>query len=294
VDFTNFSQSALLYAKGISRHFGSRLFVQHTIPPVSVYVGGMEAMPVVVESSTVQLRYAREEIRKMISDAGIDSGEVTLLLNEGDLATRIFEAIAKDRIDLLVMGTHGHQGFTRLVMGSAAEGIIHAAVCPVLVMNKPQDDFHDPELGRTIKTIVLATDFSSHSDRALAVALKWAAEYHAKLVLFHAVEATAPEMEGLTDLFPECNPQFEKQVARAWEQIQHLIPEQARERIEVVYEVRHGHPKEEVLRVAEEKGADLIVTGARGTGKPQSPWGSVSSAVVRNGHTPVLVVRALA
>ena len=72
------------------------------------------------------------------------------------------------------------------------------------------------------------------------------------------------------------------------------VPEAERKDIQVVCEVRHGNPKEEVFRVAEEKNVDLIITGARGTGKLGTPWGSVSSAVVRNGNIPVLVVRALA
>jgi nucleotide-binding universal stress UspA family protein len=293
VDFSGFAQRALLYSIGLARHFGSRLFVQHTVQPAYAYFGGPEPNALEIDIA-VQLKRAREEIRKMLSDARIDSSEVTLLLNDGDVATRISETISKERIDLLVMGTHGHHGFNRLVLGSLTDGMIHASVCPVLVVSKPQDDFYDPEQGELFRTILLATDFSAHSDRALAVALKWACEWSAKLVLFHAVQQTPSAMKGLVDLFPEYNPYFEKQVARAWEQIQSLVPEAARERCKAVYEVRHGQPKEEILRVAEEKAADLIVTGARGTGKPESPWGSVSSTVVRNGRWPVLVVRALA
>jgi nucleotide-binding universal stress UspA family protein len=61
----------------------------------------------------------------------------------------------------------------------------------------------------------------------------------------------------------------------------------------VVYEIRHGNPKEEILKVAQEKDADLIMTGARGAGNSGAFWGSVSSAVVRDGRYPVVVVREL-
>ena len=168
----------------------------------------------------------------------------------------------------------------------------------------------------SLRNILLATDFSHHSDRALTYALKWGWEWNAKVVLFHAVEEPAKAMQGLTDLFPEYNPYFERQVANAWERIQRLVPKAARERREVVYEIRHGNPKDEILRVAEEKHADLIITGARGMErsavswgsagaaarnpaaeqalhKSFHPWGSVSSAVVRDGRFPVLVVREL-
>lgn len=293
VDFSDYSQNALLYAHGLGQHFGARVFVQHTVQPGVAYLGGLDPSPAVVDSE-VQIRAARDEVRKMLSSADIDSSEVTLLLNSGDLATRILETESKERIDLLVMGSHGHQGFTRLIMGSNAESLIHASVCPVLVISKPTEGLFDKKLGRTFQSLLLATDFSGFSDRALAVALKWAHAFKARLTLFHCVEKVPEATKGITDIFPEYNPFFEKQLARAWEQIEHLVPEKDRNNIEVVCEVRHGNPKEEIFRVAGEKHVDLIVTGARGTGTPGSPWGSVSSTIVRNGNIPVLVVRALA
>jgi nucleotide-binding universal stress UspA family protein len=172
--------------------------------------------------------------------------------------------------------------------------MIHQADCPVLVVSRPQNDFADPDQGERLRTILLATDFSTHSDRALAYALKWGCEWGARVILFHGVQETAPAMKGMVDLFPESNPCFERQLARAWETIRHLVPATARQRCDVLYEVRHGNPKDEILRVAEEKSADLIITGARGTGSSGAPWGSVSSAVVRDGRFPVLVVRELA
>ena len=317
VDFSDFSRRAFHYALSLGRHFGSRLFIQHTAQtPVNLLLEGVGPAGV-QESLQSQLLRSREEIRRMLISMGVDSSEVTILLNEGDAPDRIRETIGRERIDLLVMGTHGHKGFSRLVLGSVTEGMIHQAVCPVLVVSRSEGDSADPEQGVRFRTILLATDFSHHSDRALTYALKWGWEWNSKVVLFHAVEKPAPAMHGLVDLFPEYNPYFEQQVARAWERIRDLVPQSARERQQVVYEVRHGNPKEEILRVAEEKHADLIITGARGMERSAAPWGSVrfaageetqasqalhktfhpwgsvSSAVVRDGRFPVLVVREL-
>ena len=68
------------------------------------------------------------------------------------------------------------------------------------------------------------------------------------------------------------------------------MPEEVRPRCEVVHEIRYGNPRDEILKVAKEQNADLILTGARGAGSSGAPWGSVSSAVVRDGRYPVLVV----
>ncbi|HYV36014.1 MAG TPA: universal stress protein [Gemmataceae bacterium] len=45
---------------------------------------------------------------------------------------------AKERgVDLIVMGTHGRTGLSRLVMGSVAEDVMRKAPCPVLTMKAP-------------------------------------------------------------------------------------------------------------------------------------------------------------
>jgi nucleotide-binding universal stress UspA family protein len=297
VDFSDFSRSALRYAISLARHFGSGLVIQHTAQPAYLPMEGlpMEGVGSNFGATTLktQLQIARDEIRRMLIATGIDTSEVTVLLSDGDVPSHILETISKERIDLIVMGTHGHKGFNRAVLGSVAEYIIHHAVCPVLVASRPPESFADPDQGARLRTILLATDFSIHSDRALVYALKWGYEWGSRVVLFHAIEEAAPAMKGLVDLFPEYNPCFEERVAVAWKKIGGMIPEAARPWCEVAYEIRHGNPKEDILRAAEEKGADLIITGARGTGRSGSPWGSVSSAVVRDGRFPVLVVREL-
>jgi nucleotide-binding universal stress UspA family protein len=293
IDFSKVSYRAFRYAVSLARHFGSRLLVQHTAQPATYTL--LEGVGPAVADADVksQIQRAREEIRQLLIATGVDSSEATILLNEGEVADRILETIARERIDLVVMGTHGHKGFNRLAIGSVTEKLIHLAVCPVLVVSHPEKDFVDINRDERLRTIVLATDFSKPSDRALAYALKWAYEWGARVVLFHSVEREAPAMKGLVDLFPEYNPYFERQVASAWQKVPGLVPEEVRSRCEVVYEIRHGNPKEEILKVAHEKDADLIVTGARGAGNSGASWGSVSSAVVRDGRYPVMVVREL-
>jgi universal stress protein A len=293
MDFSDFSRRAFRYAVSLARHFGSRLLIQHTAQPATYTLLEGVGPPITDADIQVQITRAREEIRQLLIDTGVDSSEVTILLNEGDVADRILETIARERVDLVVMGTHGHKGFSRLAIGSVTEQLIHLAVCPVLVVSRPEKDFVDLNREERLRTIILATDFSKPSDRALTYALKWACEWRAKVVLFHCVEREAPAMKGLVDLFPEYNPYFERQVAGAWERVPGLVPEEVKSRCEVVYEIRHGNPKEEILKVAQEKKADLIMTGARGAGNSGAPWGSVSSTVVRDGRYPVMVVRDL-
>jgi nucleotide-binding universal stress UspA family protein len=294
-DFSECSQAALGYALGLSRRFGARLYVQHVVPPPAYLYAEPAAAQPVADQMHAARKAAEWEIPQMIRGQGGVPSEARVMVSEGDAPTGILETIAKESIDLLVMGTHGHKGFSRLMLGSVAEGMIHRASCPVFVVSRAAVNFAPGPEVRTLHmdTILLATDFSADSDRALAYALRWGYEWGAKLVVFHAVPEASSTMHGLADLFPEYNPVFEGQMTRAWELIHHLVPEAAQRDLHTVFEVRHGDPKTEVLKVAQEKGADLIIMGARGTSSIAVPWGSVSSHVVRGSELPVMVVRRL-
>ncbi|MBI3894869.1 MAG: universal stress protein [Acidobacteria bacterium] len=295
VDFSDFSRRAFRYALALARRFQARLILQHTLQlPTALFLEGTDPM-----AGSPSVQKARQEAKKNLQDllkeGPADPGEISLLLNDGDIRQRILETIAERKIDLVVIGTHGRKGFNRLMLGSVAEHIIHEAICPVLVISRPQTDFAPsfPDEPIQLKTILLATDFSPNSGRALTYALRWASEWEGKVILFHVIETIPPARNETLDLLPEYNPNFEKQLAESWTRIQQLVPQGIQRRCEVICEVRQGKAKEEILKVAEEKHADLIIMGARGMGRSAIVWGSTISGVVRDGRFPVLAVRHL-
>ena len=235
---------------------------------------------------------AGANMRRLAAVARLQLPDVQLLVNEGDIRDSLLKRIKEDAIELVVMGTHGRGGLERLMLGSVTERIVHQATCPVLVVCRPVRDFVAPEeaVPVDLRTILLATDFSSNSSRAVAEAIQWASEWSAKLILFHAVEEVPPKAMGRVDLFPEYNRYFEKQLVVARETIQKQVSSAVNKNFEISSEVRHGNPKEQILRVAEEKNADLIVMGTKGITNTASVWGSTISAVLRDGRFPVLAL----
>jgi nucleotide-binding universal stress UspA family protein len=291
VDFSEYSNRAFGYAVSLATRFGSRLFLQHTVERAQyLLLTGIDP-GVARPGPEEQLHSSRDTIRQMLISSGADSTRVTTLLNQGDVSVRILETIAREPIDLVVMGTHGRKGFNRLFLGSVTEGVIHRAKCPVLAVSRPKNETAFSGTQPKLKTILLATDFSSHSDCAAAYAMKWACEWGARLILVHVVHEISPSMRGIVHLLPEYNPLFERQIAATWQRVRQIVPQRCLPDCEISFEARHGDPSEEILRVSDETSADLIVTGARGTSGSSVPWGSVSSAVVRDGRFPVLVVR---
>jgi universal stress protein G len=73
-----------------------------------------------------------------------------------------------------------------------------------------------------------------------------------------------------------------------------LVPVPDRLPYRIDFEVRDGDPKEQILKVAREIRADLIVMGARILANPAAVWGSTIAGVLRQGRYPVLAVRHLA
>ena len=294
VGFSQFSQRAFDYACGIARHFGARLFLQHT-----VQASLLESAVGNPESIHIRRQRAEMDLRRMIAkawDEQLEHPQVFPEVKEGDIRDRIRESMEQHEIDLLVMGTHGRKGLDRLVHGSLTESIVHEVLCPVLVVSHPQRDFIAPEEPEPVhlRTFLVPTDFSPASDRALTYALRWAAEWSGKVIFFHAVERTSPARKGLAEMSSEDAPRREKEFAEAWERIQAKVSEAAPAQCEVSYEVRHGNAKEQILKIAAEKNPDLIVMGAHGLGRSAVAWGSTISEVVRDGRFPVLGVRELA
>lgn len=58
----------------------------------------------------------------------------TLVAEEGDAPTTIVDQALSLGADLIVLGTHGHRGFKRLLLGSVTEAVLHEAPCPVLTV----------------------------------------------------------------------------------------------------------------------------------------------------------------
>jgi len=142
------------------------------------------------------------------------------------------------------------------------------------------------------RTILYCTDFSPTADHALGYALHMAEIHGAKLILFHAVHQP---------LYPVlAEPFVMTQVVEQQEDRLRLEAEQEIRRrylpslpADLSWElaVRSGNPSQEILRIIQEKGVDLVVMGARG----RSPlellmFGSVAHRVVKRSPVPVLTV----
>jgi len=133
--------------------------------------------------------------------------------------------------------------------------------------------------------IVVAIDGSAVSSKTLPVAVEVAKRFGSLVTLVHVREHARYEGSDV-DLGPEIAPEdlMEQAVAR--------FTEQAVEALSEIRRVTPGETPEQIVRVADEAHADLIIMGTRGLSELRSMLlGGVANKVVQQAHCPVLLVR---
>jgi nucleotide-binding universal stress UspA family protein len=143
------------------------------------------------------------------------------------------------------------------------------------------------------ETLLVPTDFSEYSDAALAHAFRLAKDRGARVVMLHVIDARPTPNPLYAHYYPIPTPtQMRDAEAKASEALRLRIPDELRDADRVEVQVGHGAPAAEILRVAEERKASLIVIATHGrTGLRRLALGSVAERVVREAPCPVLVVR---
>jgi nucleotide-binding universal stress UspA family protein len=134
--------------------------------------------------------------------------------------------------------------------------------------------------------ILLATDSSREAELAATTAVDLANSTNSELHVIHVGE-----------LLPTLLAQTEVEPARLEREAQQLLDEQVRGIEEAGGTVKEAHLRlgradEEIVDLAQDIGAGMIVMGSRGRGRiRRALMGSVSDSVVRHAHCPVTIVR---
>lgn len=138
VDFSDASRKAVRYAHEFAVSMGAAMFLLNVVEP----------RPMAVDLS---LNYIPlEEDLEKAAEADLDTLKNELLreglkvessVEIGNPSDVILEKAAELDVNLVIMGSHGKKGLSRLIMGSVAETVVRKADCPVLIVKSAEKEF---------------------------------------------------------------------------------------------------------------------------------------------------------
>ena len=137
VDFSPTSDFALKFASSLARDNEATLYIVHVEDTYAHYETGQHTMyPMDSEVDSSKLM-------KMLPKATNVKFEEDIL--HGDTAEEILRFADEKGIDLIVLGSHGRKGISRLLMGSVAEAIVRRADVPVMTVKPTEKDLASTE-----------------------------------------------------------------------------------------------------------------------------------------------------
>lgn len=145
-DFSDASDSALLYGREFARTFGATLHVLHVVENPMVWAGPESAG---VDFGRLQAELeagAQSKLERLVTAEDRQQLKAVTAIRTGSSTAFEIAGYAKgEGIDIILMGTHGRGMMGHLLMGSVAEKVVRIAPCPVLTVRHPEHEFIQPD-----------------------------------------------------------------------------------------------------------------------------------------------------
>ena len=269
VDASRPAAAAFEQALAMSARRGAQLVLVHAVSKDRRYSwGAIERM------SALSALRERAEAQNV---------SVRVRVQQGDTAGVILLHARAHAPDLIVLGSHEPVGFARFQFRSIADRVVKEATCPVMLIPAAHK-----ATTTAFRTVVGAIDLSSRSPAAIANAATLAGD-NGRLLLLHVLHDSRPHhYEGFSVS------KLSRDIAHNTRERLHSILKAQNLESDVRVTVSSKPVHDEILRVASEIKADLIVMGAtRRAGLRRRLLGSTALRVSRRSHLPVLILPAV-
>ena len=282
-DFSENAQHALDYAIALAKRCSAKVHLLHT-PVVPTYLlmdlsysPGPEAVTRILNDA----QEALDQQAKGIAAAGV---EHYTAIREGTVHEVIRDYAREHDVDLVVIGTHGRSGVSKLMYGSVTERVIKTVHTPIIVI--------PPEGGKLPESIVVAYDFSGPSKRAAEVADAIHSVFKGPV---HMVHCYLDVWGEYTDRGAVVGEAAEKRRQALHLGLEEMLVAEAKELFpndtpDVQPHLVTGDPAEGLLRVARDTDATLICAGTTGkSGIERLLIGSVARRLLHDSKIPLLL-----
>ena len=274
IDFSEWTQPVLKRAAELAERYGAGVtaaYADQFSPPSYFTERGIER---VMEGLDAQRDAARRHLGDTVRKGIGGSVVAESRLVEKAPADGILSVAEDVSADLIVLGTHGHSGLNRLLLGSVAEKVVRRARVPVLTVRGAGDEAAACRL--PFRRILCPMNYTDVAQESLNYAGDLARRFEADLTVMTCLEGE----EG-----------SEGEIEAHRQRMCDLVPEGVRTQCALNSVVRSGEAAEEILRTAREGEHDLLVIGAQH--KPlleATIFGTTSIRVMRHAMCPVFTV----
>jgi nucleotide-binding universal stress UspA family protein len=234
------------------------------------------------ESEWINQEEISQELEQQLEQSGVELRSEGFRADDvsriGAIQKEILAVAEEQRVDLLVMGTHGRSGLERFLFGSYAESVSRHVSCPLLVIG-PEVPLSSAQVWSP-RQIICATSLNPDSAWRVEFAYMLAQEYRAELLLC--------SVEGPT------HRKTQEQWYRFENALKKSLPEGALSNISSVALRFEGEPGLEIADLAKDRSSDLIIIGAHHASviAPHLPRGTVP-LVFSMARCPVMTFHSL-
>ncbi len=270
IDFSETGLLALEHAGFLARLNKAELLMIH-IRPLNTYFFDFQEPASRIEKMEQINLIIEDKLRETSEYARTEFGvNVQTKCADGRVAEEIVQTAREEKTDLIVMGTHGSNGFAELFLGSNAHKVVSISPCPVITVQT-----HAKKLGFT--NIVLPIDRTAHSLEKVSMALMLGNLYASKIHILGLLEQGETEAD---------NAKLQLQLER----VQHLVEKSGLRFSRQTLTVKNI--AQATLKFAEENDADLIIIMTDHESEMTGVFiGPLAKQIVNHSRIPVMSVR---
>jgi len=143
-DFSESSDAALGYASSLAAETGAILYIVHVGNETTAYLagyGGFGSVPDLADSVARENRKLLNQVKPTASKVNYQHHYLS-----GSPDHEILAFAEREHVDLIVLGSHGRTGLSRLLLGSVAEAVVRRANCPVITVKHPMNEVLESEV----------------------------------------------------------------------------------------------------------------------------------------------------
>jgi len=133
IDFSEVSPMVANYAHLLAKAFEAKVILLYSAPSLNQYVS-FRVPPNSIETFVGDIVSGAKQSMETFIVHYFPDVSVTGRVVSGYAAEEIIKCADEEKVDLIVMGTHGRKGIDRILFGSVAEKVVKSANCPVLTL----------------------------------------------------------------------------------------------------------------------------------------------------------------